>query len=331
MTDTLGLGQQLILVWLGFVLCISLTISLSLRRFILPRLQRLSARQRSSSLWALASAPAPLAALLAALCLFPSALSFAWPQLDHCLTHADEHVHLCLIHGKAASLGVFWLLPLWATLTWVSWRLLCWVRQHWRASRLLSTLERTASYDEDHDIYDLDIDAPAAFMAGLVRGRVFISRALKAQLNARELALVIAHERAHLRRYDNIRRASAELLSLFYLPPTRRALLHALDLSCEQASDDIAATSTLERLQLAQVLLRLTRILHDAVSLVPHASNANSHLKPRIEALLRPAREELPLSRKRRLWPLALSLLMFASTHTLHHTAETILGMLLKC
>jgi hypothetical protein len=61
---------------------------------------------------------------------------------------------------------------------------------------------------------------PWAFCAGLARPRVYVTSGALEALDADALAVVLAHERHHARRYDPLRLATARVLAraLFFVP-----------------------------------------------------------------------------------------------------------------
>ncbi|MBH23936.1 MAG: hypothetical protein CMH57_05650 [Myxococcales bacterium] len=315
----------LAMVWLGFAVLIALTTRALLAR-LLTRLDRLSPARRSQWLWMICGAPAWGGLALCALCLTPSVLGFIWPGLDHCADHA-HHAHLCLVHGTAAPLKSVWLAPLLLALAVVGWRLAGSTRQLLRARALLAALERTARRDAQSGAYLLDVEDTWAFVGGLLRQRVFVSNSLRQQLSPDQMALVLAHERAHVSRRDNLRRLTASLLSSFHLPSTRLLLLDRLELACEQACDDLTARSERERLQLAQTLLRLSLLVEDRSSPAAYAASAAvGHLEPRVQALLSPPTRPRDASA----WSVAITCVLIALlTEPLHHATETLLNLLL--
>jgi Zn-dependent protease with chaperone function len=96
-----------------------------------------------------------------------------------------------------------------------------------------------------------------ALTHGLLRPRILLSTAALAILDPAELAAVLGHERAHLRRRDPLRLLAARLLADdgCYLPALRW-ISHRLALHCELAADR-AALDHSSRAALAGALLKL--------------------------------------------------------------------------
>lgn len=97
-----------------------------------------------------------------------------------------------------------------------------------------------------------------AFTAGWWRPRIYVSDSLASALDGQQLAAVLAHEHAHVRRRDPLRRSVLRFLacSLFWIPALRR-LSDDMDDEAEILADDAAAR--LGPLALASALLALAR------------------------------------------------------------------------
>ncbi len=99
------------------------------------------------------------------------------------------------------------------------------------------TLRRCAVRNTD-GTFDLPTPAPICFTLGVIRPTVYISTALREQLTATELSVVLAHESAHVRRRDPLKLVLATVFyTLFPLPGSRLLLQdwrHAIERACDQ-------------------------------------------------------------------------------------------------
>ena len=133
----------------------------------------------------------------------------------------------------------------------------------------------------------VDDDDPQAFCIGLLRPRVYVSRAALELLGEEERAAVLAHEAHHARRRDPLRLLVGRALGegLFFLPVVRR-LAERYAALAELAADEAAAAQRGGRRALASALLAF-----DA-----HPSSAAVGIAPeRVDCLLgQRARWELP-------------------------------------
>ncbi|HBR95894.1 MAG TPA: hypothetical protein DD979_00755, partial [Gammaproteobacteria bacterium] len=126
---------------------------------------------------------------------------------------------------------------------------------HVRAYRLL-----TLALNDD---CLLESREPQAFSAGLWAPHVFISTALMAQLNARELQVVRQHEQAHVERRDSLKKLGFSVLSSFFPAGVAMALRRAMSLCMEQCADERAVAQGADRVDVAKTLLKVTRLMRD--------------------------------------------------------------------
>ncbi|MDJ0867776.1 MAG: M56 family metallopeptidase [Myxococcota bacterium] len=312
---------------LGFALLTSLATSAAwpvLRR----RSARWSAASRARLALALAVAPGLLPLLLVALCFAPAALGLLGLHADHC-AHHPAHPHLCFVHATTlltAPLGLL-LAGLAALLGVAAWRL---GRRVARTRRALAGLRAGSSRELERHVRCVESERPFAFTAGLGRGEIFVSTALAEALSARQLEVVVEHERAHARRRDGARLALARAASWAHRPALRREILARLELAVEQACDAEAAHRCGDRLGVAETVLAVERLLAAAPPPGVRASLAfgGSSVAARVRALLEEPQAE-PAAR--RAWWLAAVLLPAACllADPLHHATEHALGLLL--
>jgi Zn-dependent protease with chaperone function len=292
------------------------------------RLMRLAPARRARVSTAMCLAPLAAGLALALACLLPSLYAALWPALDHCTHHADEHLHLCLVHPPAVALGV--------AAAWVGAGALAVVllrgapglARLLRAHRTLARLQ-DASSPAESGVRSVDTDAAFSFAGGALRPTIFLSRGLEARLSAQELAVVLAHERAHVRRRDVLRRHVARLGALLHAPGAGRALLSALELACEEACDAEAAATLGDRELVAQTIVAVARLVPrppPAIAATAAGFTAEA-LTHRVTALLSTPAPEPVLPR----WRLALAaaaLVLLAPA--LHHATETVLSLLAR-
>jgi Zn-dependent protease with chaperone function len=175
-------------------------------------------------------------------------------------------------------------------------------------------------------------DQPLAFSAGLWSPQIYISSSLEHKLNKRQQRVVIAHERAHIRRHDSFRYWLGGTLSFLHLPATRRLLLSDLTLAAEQACDKAASSFVGNSFDVAETILKMERLMRFTTSKnVPLVSYFyNHHVADRIEVLVGiKSCDQAPSP----LWVSLLPALIVAGlimVEPLHHKTEWILGVLLS-
>jgi beta-lactamase regulating signal transducer with metallopeptidase domain len=99
--------------------------------------------------------------------------------------------------------------------------------------------------------------APPLTAAGILRPRVWLSRAAEFVLSERELQCALRHEVAHMRRRDNLRK----LILRFVAFPGMTGLECAWREAAEMAADDASVSSASEALDLAAAVIKLSRLV----------------------------------------------------------------------
>jgi Zn-dependent protease with chaperone function len=214
-------------------------------------------------------------------------LSMYWPDVARWLVVEHCHSGLCQPHGPVNELAVW---PALILGIWIVGRLVgSWRRFYLPARKLLKQLNSLGiSHSE---FIELPENSVAAFTVGILRSKVFLSRGLLALCTDQDVKIIIAHEQAHQRRFDNLRRIIAGLL-VAPLPQTlTRTMLNDHQLLCEQACDDMAAES-IPRESVAETVLKVARLQ----SRTPEYASAfaDSHTRLRIEALLKKSGTPIP-------------------------------------
>ena len=325
----LGLLELVALAYLLVALGISAA-SAMLYPFLRERLHRVSPADRASWLVALCATPAAGALLLTGLCLLPSAGISWWPAVDHCPDHHQTgHPHLCLAHlpetaGSVAGLvGMAALVLLLAALTTEAIRTAA-------LGRRLKKIAAGNSEGLDEGVGEIESALPMAATVGVFRPRVLVSSRLRESIPKELLAVVCEHEQAHVRRRDPLRKAAAKLFSLLHVPWVRRQMLDDLGLACEQACDEEAAQRSGDRLLVARALLAVERLFSKHQLMLPDAVSAfgGNGIGARVESLVGDA---VPRARAsaRALLP-GLLLFLIAMTDRVHHTTETLLGLVTR-
>ncbi|MDE3137397.1 MAG: M48 family metalloprotease [Acidobacteriota bacterium] len=137
----------------------------------------------------------------------------------------------------------------------------------------------------------LEGETPVLALAGVVRPRIVLSRAVLRSLSAEQLETALSHERAHSVSHDNLKRL------LLLLAPDPIPFVHglsALDRQwakyAEWAADDRAvAGDTRRSLSLASALVRIARLGSPAriAPLMASLLAADDELSARVDRLLR--------------------------------------------
>lgn len=231
----------------------------------------------------------------------------------------------------AATLGASLLLLM-------GWRL---ARMRWQTSRLLRTwlsdatpLELSALRDATIPAFAINTGFPVVAVIGVVRPRLVIDQQVLRACSEDELAAILAHERGHIRRWDNLRRT---VVSAVPGPWFSCDLPDAWRQATEEAADDLAAATAQDaRFHLATALLRVSRLAPatEAQSgwqqqLPASALYRGESVEQRVRRLVdAPA----PLPRARRPWTSAMTAVAvavaFALQRELHEVMEQVIAFL---
>lgn len=242
---------------------------------------------------------------------------------DHCLAHGPHHPHLCPHHiGSAPGIVLVFIAFLLAL----------------RAARVLTELLRclhlsrdtsgalAAISDHDDGVLVFPSDEPQAFVLGVLRPRVHISRGLLS-LGRDIVTPVVAHERVHARHRDLLWRAVCPLLAIGHLPGATTAIKARLAAAQEMAADEEAAEALPEgRLKIAEALVMLAKLARTSS---PGISFTHGDLQARVRALLEGRRVHSAWPVRLLFAALLLVPALVGTSHDLiHHGLETLLGAL---
>ncbi len=165
-----------------------------------------------------------------------------------------------------------------------------------RTRRWLAHAQPIALEGATLPVYCLDADVPAMTLVGVLRPRLLVTRPLLGLLTGEEVRAALAHELAHCRTFDNLRRllvrAVPDALSIF---PASRRLEREWAQAAEHAADARCAPDPRMRLTLASALLKVAR-LTPASSPIPSLASplvGGDGIASRIAQLIDPPAQHL--------------------------------------
>jgi Zn-dependent protease with chaperone function len=231
-------------------------------------------------------APAAQSRVLLAAALAPALASFSLLAA----MGFDLAVHLgaaqqCLVYAfgppssLSAGLAILWTLRL-GRQGWVALRAV----HHTRSIR--RTLECVSSASGAVTRI-LPVDEPQAFVVGMRRPRMYLSRGLLESAGSGDLESVMAHESYHIEHRDPLRRLIASIGLAFHLPGIAFAIERRLAATMESAADADAARALGDAPRVAEALVRLARLRLAQVPL--GVGMLGSDLEFRVRELLSPA------------------------------------------
>lgn len=206
----------------------------------------------------------------------------------------------------------------------------------WRAKALLSRTATASTAERPPDALVLPIDAPRAFVVGLFRPQVFVTRGLLSPSAREHLAAVVAHEEAHVRRGDPVWRVVANIALAFHLPGVAAYVRHSLAGAQEMAADERAAEVVGSREQVASALVFVARHADGTAPRAAHAfgpaygsRGRASDLESRVRALLEdPPGIDTPSKRTLAILAAAFVVAVACGAGLVHHGVEIVLGLL---
>lgn len=299
-------------------------------RLARARLVQWAPQVRHRAIVLLAALPVASALALLFSASLPSLVALVVPALDHCPAHGDGHAHLCFVHLPPEGIHGGLLLLLVFVASYAGLRLLFAAARVLRALRVVSALVKTGTPRPELGVTLVESSRPVCFAAGIVRPRVVLSRGLFQALSPEERAVVLAHERAHVRRRDALVGAVVQALAVLHLPWVGRWLVRELEVAAEQACDEAAARCVADRVSVAATILTVERAaLHAGTrELAPVAAAFGARaVERRVEALLA---EPVPPQRLR--WLTVPTVAVLGSSlvlaDELHHLTESVLSII---
>lgn len=282
-------------------------------------------RHRALALLGITPLVLGLSALLSVM--LPSLLGMLWPSQDHCLVHGG-HSHLCFVHASHHVGGWSGWLLVGVAGGWLGAQLFVGTRALLRAFAIVRQLSRHARHDRARGFWIIPTDAVLCLSVGLLRPRLMVSEGLLSKAAPDELAIMLAHERAHVHRRDTLVHALVRAAGVMSTPSARRSLLRALELAAEQSCDEHAAARAGDRLCVAETILSLERHIGAAAfrSSPLIAGFGSSSVPQRVEALLQPPRENGAYARLAAACICALAIVL-AAYEPLHHATESLLAV----
>ncbi len=243
---------------------------------------------------------------------------------DHCEVHPG-HPHFCWTHASASlPEGIFfWAILLVGTALFL-YSLVKAGHSVLSMNHKLGLAEGTQSHD---GFLIIPSQTPAAFVAGLLQPRPYLTSSAVRLLSGAERRIVAAHELEHVRRRDPVKllvlRMAASLFPGFqWIEDEWKA---AAELECDSAS--LRGGAQPEEVSLT--ILKLARSVGSASPALAYAAGTDAALRQRVESLLAGAQS----ARCRFRWgPLLLGALILTAfgLSSAHHALETILGTLIR-
>lgn len=216
-------------------------------------------------------------------------------------------------------------------LIWVAYGLFKQLQQGYQSYCREQLLHSQAQRHLVDAYYVIETSAPQVFTAGFWQPRCYITSGLLAQVTSQELAVILAHEQAHIVRRDPLQRWLFALLSSPLLKRDRVAFNQLFMLTLEQRADQAALSVVATPTTVAQTLVNVARLLLAHQNCGTVARNtcgfAQQQLQARIAFLLKGAPVQ-PLSWRWIVFTMFSVIGSIAALDMVHHGVEYLLGRL---
>lgn len=167
-----------------------------------------------------------------------------------------------------------------------------------------------------------------AFTMGWLKNTVFVTEGLLNQCSKQELDIILAHERAHAGRLDNLRLLAARLLLWLMPVALARKFIDDLHLYNEAACDFHTAEQH-GRIDVAETLLRIHRLSCNGMRSANKMPLASAFNGPEVQDRVMLLLDSGATGKRRKFWPLLYLLVLLAlgvlMVDPLHHGAEWLL------
>jgi Zn-dependent protease with chaperone function len=193
-----------------------------------------------------------------------------------------------------------------------------------RAVRLSFALSGT-SYKALMGCLVLPVEEQQAYVLGILKPQVYISQGLLEHTSEDDLALMLAHERAHVARRDPLRRLIASVGLILHLPGTAHLLDRLLTRTQEMAADADAVRTVGDRVRMAEALVRFARLQGPVRTAAVEFGSGD--LEARVRELLNPHQGRGVSTVALFGCSAALCLLALFSAHGLHYLAQALLRL----
>lgn len=238
----------------------------------------------------------------------------------HCHDGCAAHMPIIATPGLV-PLGLFAIALLSAFMLYRLWLNL------WTSSRLRKQLQKLSSPQAGYQL--LEHEQPVVFTVGWWRSQIYVTKGLMDSCSGHDLAVILAHEHAHSKRFDNIRLLSATLFTLVLPRRLGEQLLSDLHLLIESACD-FAAARRFGELNVAETLLKVQKLspAHwQFGNQVILSEFTGAEIEQRVRALIQGRKPSLMQHAGLQVSLLFLITASLGLVEPLHHSVEILLGL----
>lgn len=294
------------------------------------KLSEIEPDARLRQLLTLLALPLLLGVGLVALVLTPSVLDALGLVTDHCHVHPGHpahHFHLCALHGASIEESFIGWVILLAVGGGLLVRVLSTVYDYLKAARELSCLKCSKETDQGACFSKVPTERPFAFVSGIFDPEIFVSRGLWKELGSEQRDILLSHETAHITNNHGLTILLAQILAVCHVPFVGQSLRSHVQLACEQIADRTAANRAGSRLDVAELLVKIGRLIKSDRPQTAQLRFGSDQLSRRVVGLV-----EKPWDKEKRSWLepalLGAAVVALLNYSGVHHFVESTLGML---
>ena len=197
------------------------------------------------------------------------------------------------------------------------------LRKHSKELALLTDLSQPIA----DNVYQIEAPYVSAFTSGFTQKRCFVTDSLLAQTSHQEQAIIIAHEQAHAKHNDPLKKWLFSILAAFFIPTIGERLKLHMTLAMEQDADNAVINEQRDSTAVASTLVKVARLNAQQTPVCNNELVANfgaQVLEQRVYFLLgqlnlKPANKYVTTA-----LIIATLLLCLSSIDALHHFIETV-------
>ena len=116
------------------------------------------------------------------------------------------------------------------------------------------------SHKLDNNTFEIDSNDAAAFTAGFISPKCFVTKGMREQISETEYHIVMQHELAHANKRDPLKKWLFALLAAFFIPNIKQRLVLHMTLAMEQDADNAVVSNTTSTLDIAGTLVKVARL-----------------------------------------------------------------------
>lgn len=109
-------------------------------------------------------------------------------------------------------------------------------------------------------VFEIELAESSAFTAGFINKKCFITSGMLKEMTEKEIAVILAHEKAHARMNDPLKKWIFSIFTAFFIPSLAAHLKLHMILAMEQAADKAVVNGEVSSTFVASTLVKAARL-----------------------------------------------------------------------